>query len=298
MRKWTAVLAWLLALIALLTGCGGQSALSDGEQTATGEAEAAGTPDTAEAEEEADIIDDGRMRDEDFVEAVARALEARWDVSAAYTSETLAALSAAEYQDYLRRCVEAEESQLSSLTDYVFRDSDLGELAQTYYHALVLQRQGADYARTASLSEYNRTWILGYDYRVSVIYDLCRDFALRVDEPYEARLRELTAAYYDAKKQVAFYEWIEQLPASLQYTKDESNSSGESVCYSGVITNTTGYDIKSLSIEISFFNADGMILYQTSDWLSNLRDGQSALSTVYAGPDNYAGTEYMITIYQ
>ena len=241
---------------------------------------------------------DERKTDEEFVAAVSRALQARWDVSAGYSPADLAAMSAAEYQSYLRACVDAEEKELGSIVDYRFLDADLASLAQQYYHALSLQRGGAEYARTSALAEYNATWVLGYNYRVAALWDLTRDFSLKVEKDYSSRLEELLAAHHEAKKQVAFREMTDRLPGELVYEPDPAASDETRTCYVGWITNTTVYDIKSLSIGISFLDSDGNILAQTTDWISDLHAGQRARSVIYAPVGDYAGMEYSISVYQ
>ncbi len=280
--KKTALL--FLAIALLLSGC----ASPVSEPPAAEEPAPTATPEPP----------DERKTDEEFVAAVSRALQARWDVSAGYSPADLAAMSAAEYQSYLRACVDAEEKELGSIVDYRFLDADLASLAQQYYHALSLQRGGAEYARTSALAEYNATWVLGYNYRVAALWDLTRDFSLKVEKDYSSRLEELLAAHHEAKKQVAFREMTDRLPGELVYEPDPAASDETRTCYVGWITNTTGYDIKSLSIGISFLDSDGNILAQTTDWISDLHAGQRARSVIYAPVGDYAGMEYSISVYQ
>lgn len=280
MKKKTVFLFLLLAAL-LLAGCAPEPPASD----AAPEPEVTNAPDL-------------RRTDEEFVAAVGRALQARWDLSAGYMPQELAAMRPGEYQDYLRRCVAAEEAELGSILDYRFLDSELAALAQQYYYALSLQRGGAEFARTDSRQEYNDSWVLGYYYRVSALYELSRDFSLRVEDAYAARLTELLSAHYEAKKQIAFHELTVRLPETLVYEKDPSRSDGSQACYVGRIDNTTQYDIKSLSILVSFLDADGQILFQSSDWISDLRAGMSARSTVFAADEDYAGMQFSLSIYQ
>lgn len=280
--KKTALL--FLAIALLLSGCASPASEPPAAEEPTAEA----TPEPP----------DERKTDEEFVAAVSRALQARWDVSAGYSPADLAAMSAAEYQNYLRACVDAEEKELGSIVDYRFLDADLASLAQQYYHALSLQRGGAEYARTSALAEYNATWVLGYNYRVAALWDLTRDFSLKVEKDYSSRLEELLAAHHEAKKQVAFREMTDRLPGELIYEPDPAASDETRTCYVGWITNTTGYDIKSLSIGISFLDSDGNILAQTTDWISDLHAGQRARSVIYAPVGDYAGMEYSISVYQ
>ena len=140
--------------------------------------------------------------------------------------------------------------------------------------------------------------MLGYEYRVAVLSDLAQQYSLRVDEEYASRFAELIAPSYEAKKQIAFHEMIETLPEQIHYEEDIDQSDGTRTCYVGQITNITPYDIKSLSIDVSFLDENGRILYQTSDWISDLRAGQSARSTIFAGTEAYAGMQYAISIYQ
>ena len=280
--KKTALL--FLAIALLLSGCASPAS----EPPAAEEPAPTATPEPP----------DERKTDEEFVAAVSRALQARWDVSAGYSPADLAAMSAAEYQSYLRACVDAEEKELGSIVDYRFLDADLASLAQQYYHALSLQRGGAEYARTSALAEYNATWVLGYNYRVAALWDLTRDFSLKVEKDYSSRLEELLAAHHEAKKQVAFREMTDRLPGELVYEPDPAASDETRTCYVGWITNTTGYDIKSLSIGISFLDSDGNILAQTTDWISDLHAGQRARSVIYAPVGDDAGMEYSISVYQ
>ena len=273
-----------LAIALLLSGCASPAS----EPPAAEEPAPTATPEPP----------DERKTDEEFVAAVSRALQARWDVSAGYSPADLAAMSAAEYQNYLRACVDAEEKELGSIVDYRFLDADLASLAQQYYHALSLQRGGAEYARTSALAEYNATWVLGYNYRVAALWDLTRDFSLKVEKDYSSHLEELLAAHHEAKKQVAFREMTDRLPGELVYEPDPAASDETRTCYVGWITNTTGYDIKSLSIGISFLDSDGNILAQTTDWISDLHAGQRARSVIYAPVGDYAGMEYSISVYQ
>jgi len=287
MRKRAAVL--LIGIIWLLTGCGLPFSLPSDEEP---------------AEEQPAVVEttpeppDDRKTDEEFVAAVAKALQARWDVSAEYSASDLADMGAADYQAYLRRCVDAEEEQLGSIVDYRFMDSEVASLAQQYYHALSLQRSGSEYARTAEVSGFNSTWVLGYNYRVSAVWDLMQYFSLTVEEEYASRLAELTATHHEAKKQVAFHELIERLSGTLVYEKDPAQSDDVRTCYVGWIENTTEYDIRSLSIGVSFLDGNGNIIAQTSDWISDLRAGQGARSVIFAGIGEYAGMEYSISIYQ
>ena len=282
MKKRTVLLLTAIAL--LLSGCAAPAS----EPPAEAEPAPTATPEPP----------DERKTDEEFVAAVSRALQARWDAAAEYSAADLAAMSAAEYQSYLRGCVTAEEKELGSIVDYRFFDADLAALAQQYYHALSLQRNGAEYARTSALAEYNASWVLGYNYRVAVLWDLTQDFSLKVEKEYSPRLEELLAAHHEAKKQVAFHEMTARLPGELVYEADTAASDEAQTCYVGWITNTTEYDIKSLSIGISFLDSDGNILAQTSDWISDLHAGQRARSVIYAPVGDYAGMEYTISIYQ
>lgn len=271
------------ALLGMLSGC------------APGQSE----PETAEpVEETAQLEEDDRLSDEDFVAAAGRALEARWDVAAEYTAEELADMTASEYQAYLLECVSAEQESLGSVTDYLFHDTDLADVVARYYYALELQRSGAVYARTDSLTEYNDTWVLGYYNRVSAVYDLHSRFGLQVDERYEPALAEFIAPWYTAKKQAAFREFETVLPGLLHYELDAERSRGEELYYSAVFENTTGYTIGSITILVNCYDADGVVTLQTSDRAANLKPGESYRSTINTGEVEFTGMECFVTIDQ
>lgn len=233
------------------------------------------------------------LTDEDFISNLEKGLENRWDISDRDTT----LMSTSEAQEYLTECIEAETEEVLSMDRYTFEDKALESLAQQYFDALDLQKEGIKYAGTEDYTSYEQTFTMGYNYRITLIHQFYQDYGLTVGGKYQTTLDDVLAEYDVAAKQVAIQEYVNEISSTLNYTKDEEESDEYSTYYSAVIENTTGYTIDSLEIHLSFVDADGVTIEKTSDFISNFNAGAKYKSSIYVDVDEFDHIEYNVIAY-
>lgn len=233
------------------------------------------------------------LTDEDFISNLGKGLEDRWDISQKDTSM----MSISESQENISKCINAEEDALLSMDRYTFEDKALEELAQQYFDALDLQREGIQYAGTEQYTEYQQTFELGYYYRIVIINDLSENFGLTVGSKYQSTLDDMLAEYNFALETVSTQEYVNELMTTLNYTKDEEKSDDYSTYYSAVIENTTDFTIDSLEINLSFLDSEGVTIYQTTDYINDFKAGDKYRSSLYVDVDTFDHIEYKVTAY-
>lgn len=263
MKKGIVYLLLSLTLAVSLCGCGSTSGSSSTEANVS--------------------VEDEKKTDADFIVNLGKGLEARWTLtdSEEYSSEALEKMSLAEYQKADTLFVNAELDAIGDLSEYEFEDQELKQLAETYMRGLELQKEGIQYQGTTEYTKQQQTWELGYNYRAVCMTDLYNEYGLTVDEKFQDDLDNFVAQSSTAKKSIAVQEYVDELPNQVEYIKDEEKSDEWSTYYKAVIENTTDYEIDSLEIEIDFLDASGVVIYQTSDYLNNIKAGGKVQSSVY-----------------
>ena len=215
--------------------------------------------------------------DEDFVLNVAKGLEARWDLNDEYDTSSM---STSETQKADKEFINAEKNQIGKLSKYKFKDKDLKSIAEQYMNALDLQEEGIKYDGTDDYTNYNKTWSLGYNYRIVSIAKMVNDYGLTVDSKYQNTLDDMLAEEPTAKKDVEIQDFINNLQDTLTYTKDESQSDEYHNSYTAIIENTTNYKINSMDLQLDFLDASGVTIGQSNDYLSNIESGSKIQSTI------------------
>lgn len=233
------------------------------------------------------------LTDADFIANLGKGLEARWDLSGQDTSQ----MSISEEQAHLTKCIDAETQRLETIDRYIFEDTELEALAQQYFNALDLQREGVQYQGTEKYTEYGQTFELGYYYRIVLINQFYQNYGLTVGKNYQTTLEDMLAEKGIAEENVAIQEYINDLSSKLDYVKDEEKSDQYSTYYTALIENTTEYTIDSLEICLSFVDAEGVTVEQTSEYINDFTAGQKYKSTVYVGDTEFDHIEYSIKAY-
>lgn len=220
----------------------------------------------------------GPPSDQEFLENVTKALEARWKL----TDQTdTSSMSTSDLQKADQQFLDAETDVLGDKDQYEFKDTDLKDLADTYYKGLDLQKEGIQYQGTDDYTNQQKTWQLGYNYRIVAIHDLVEDYEIKVNSQYKATMDDMLAEYEVAKKNVAIQEYVNHLQDTLQYAKDDAKSDEYNTIYTAVIENTTEYTIDSLQIQLDFLDGSDVVLYQGYDSLSQIKPGAKVQSTIY-----------------
>ena len=205
--------------------------------------------------------------DTDFIDNLQKAVEARWALnqSSQYNETAMSGMSVSEQQKAYTLFVDTELEKIGNLDDYDFQDASIKELAETYVKGLNLQKEGVQYQGTEKYTELSQTWDLGYDYRVVALVELYNNHGFTVNEKYKSEIED----------------FVDDLSENINYSKDEENSDEWSTYYTAIIENTTEYPIDSLALDISFVDKDGVVVYQTSDYLQNIKAGSKVRSSVY-----------------
>ena len=273
-------ITWILIIVlslSLFGGCG------NAKTTEEAEADVGSTPPS----------------DADFIANLTKGLEARWELTNSDAYSDTSAMSTAEEQKADTLFVNAELDAIGNLDDYQFEDAELKALAETYMKGLNLQKDGIPYQGTNDSANLEKTWTLGYYYRVICIADFYHNYGLTVDEKYQQTLEDFVAESTTAKKEIAIQDFVNDLAATISYTKDEESSDEYSSYYTTVIENTTEYEISTLYIYVDFLDADGVVIYQGIDSIENFQPGTKVKSKVFcSNEDGQAETmQYKITAY-
>ena len=273
-------ITWILIIVlslSLFGGCG------NAKTTEEAEADVGSTPPS----------------DADFIANLTKGLESRWELSNSDAYSDTSAMSTAEEQKADTLVVNAELDAIGNLDDYQFEDAELKALAETYMKGLNLQKDGIPYRGTNDSASLEKTWYLGYYYRVICIADFYHNYGLTVDEKYQQTLEDFVAESTTAKKEIAIQDFVNDLAATISYTKDEESSDEYSSYYTTVIENTTEYEISTLYIYVDFLDADGVVIYQGIDSIENFQPGTKVKSKVFcSNEDGQAETmQYKITAY-
>ncbi len=215
--------------------------------------------------------------DEDFVLNVAKGLEARWDLN---DQDDTDSMSTSKLQKAYRSYIKAEKDQVGKLSKYKFKDKELKSIAEQYINGLELQEEGIQYVGTDNYSDQQKTWTLGYNYRIVSITKMAEDYGLTVDSKYQETLDDMIAEEPTAKRDVDIQDFVNNLQATLTYTKDESQSDEYHNSYTAIIENTTDYTINSMDLQLDFLDASGVTIGQSNDYLNDIAPGSKMQSTI------------------
>lgn len=223
------------------------------------------------------------LTDADFIANLEKAVEARWALnsSSQYNETAIEGMSALDKQKTYALFVDTELEMIKSLSSYDFQDTRVKELAEEYVNGLNLQKEGAKYFGTNQYTKFSQTWDLGYCYRSVVLAELYNSNELDINKKYQSELEALVSYAPEAKQNIAIQDFVDDLRSNINYAKDEERSDEWTTYYTAIIENTTEYPIDSLELDISFIDKDGVVIYQTSDYLQNIKSGAKVKSSVY-----------------
>lgn len=239
-----------------------------------------------------------KYADEQFIKDMSKGLQARWDLNEKDEKKEgydKIELQSQEYKDMMLSYIQKELDYTEKYTDEKFKDSKLQEYAVKYINLLkqhkdICQYIPVDYYRKY-LDEFNPI----YDERSKIIEDLVENYNLTVDKKHQDTLDEFKTNSQLVKDQDAMEESVKNMLANIQFT-EVSNEDGWKT-YQGVVENTTGKDISSLSVDINLKNADGVIVETTYDDVSNFTKGAKAQFEFYTDKD-FATTEVTASYYE
>ena len=239
-----------------------------------------------------------KYADKQFIKDMSKGLQARWDLSDADEEKDgydKIELQSQEYKDMMLSYIKAELDWIEKYTDEKFKDSKLQEYAVKYINLLKQHKDICQYIPVDYYGKYLDEFNPIYDERSKIIEDLVENYNLTVDKKHQDTLDEFKTNSQLVKDQDAMEESVKNMLANIQFT-EVSNEDGWTT-YQGVVENTTGKDISSLSVDINLKNADGVIVETTYDDVSNFTKGAKAQFEFYTDKD-FATTEVTASYYE
>lgn len=222
--------------------------------------------------------DEPDYADSDFLKAMAKGLEARWDVDDPDTPD----------KDHYTTLVDSELSGLEQYTSKMFKDTKLQELAIQYINLLKQQKEALDYYDVEP-EKYDKLWSEAYDQRSKIITQISQDYELPISSKYDDTLKEMTTNAKGVEEQEALDSEIEKMIETGEFSKKENYGAYECTL---VLTNTTGKEFDYFGIEANFLDKDGVIINSTGDGVNNWKPDTKVKFNFYV-PEKFK--EYEIT---
>lgn len=198
--------------------------------------------------------------DEDFLNAIAKGLEARWDIP-----ETEVEAGSKEDLEQSTEWVDAELNEVQEYTNATFEDTKLQELAIEYINLLKQQKEALDYL-TTDYDKYYDLWQEAYEQRTKVITEINNRYELPIDSEYADVLKEMATEAKGVEDQEQLEKDIEKMLADAKLKKQESYGNYECTL---TVTNITGEEFSDFETQINFLDKDGAVVESTSDWVNN-----------------------------
>lgn len=224
--------------------------------------------------------------DGQFMLAIAKGLQARWDLSDKTADPT-------EFS----KLIDAELAEIETFYEATFDNKRLGEIAVSYIDTLNESKDATRYYNN-NYMVYETKWNTARAARLHLIEELVNDFNLTVDEEYQDTLDELINDSQVYSEQEAFEAELASVveAAVLSVYPYRSEYDNEILWYDYYlsITNTTDQTLEYLGIDIQVLDSDGNIFSQGSAYFSNVEPGQSSVVDTYLGSNEYDYTGYTI----
>ena len=209
--------------------------------------------------------------DEAFVEAMTKALEARWDITDSDKMQSLDSDSREHYAA-LSSAIDAELNIVSEYRTAEFKDHALQELAIQYINKLEESKEIADSLPSKDDKLYDK-WTAVYDERTTLLQTLVNKYGLTVAEKWQYNLDDLLNNAKSVHKENEIKDKVNKLAASLKFEKKDY---GYGYCtYTTKFKNDTGLDFASLSFELDLLDADGTVIEQQGIYFDNVANGKS-----------------------
>lgn len=273
-RKWGTLVAITCAGMLVLNGCSSASTNS------------------GSAAEEIHYADD------DFMESLAKGLEARWALNATY-EETYGNDGALIGSDDMVKAytswAQVELDEVAEYADATFENKKLQEKAISYINCLNDQIESMDYAK-ADVEKWYEKWNAAYNERSKLIEDFVNDYGLTVSEKYESTLKDMLDNSSSVKEDEAEREAVNAIIDGITFEDSEDEGDGWKT-YSAVIENTSNMDFSDYQVVINLIDADGVIVSEEYASVSNFKRGQKAKLT-FSTDQKFSSTEIAVDYWQ
>lgn len=189
--------------------------------------------------------------DDEAMAVVADGLEARSDLIDKQIEDGEDTSTNAAYKE----AVQAELDVVEPLRDRQFEDPELQEDILSYINFLNDSMEVLDNYPTSDADFYTK-WTEVYNDRTSLLKKFVDDYDLTVDSEYQGVLEDLVANGAAAAKQSEIDEKIEALAGSIVFEKTDQGYGYFD--YTATVENTTGMNLKNVSLVLSLYDAEGV----------------------------------------
>lgn len=215
--------------------------------------------------------EDAQYADKNYLKDMRKGLEARWDYIDSGKGDQVSQKEA--YQ----KDVDLELEHIDKYTNESFRDSKLKQYALEYINAVKDQGEALEYPTGSE--KFYKAWDKAKTERSKLIVLINDKYDLKISDKYKKWLDEARAEAKEAKEESDIKSKLEEQIQNAEVTKvDRGFGSFE---YEVTLENTTKKTIKSCGINITFFDADGVVVGTTSDYTNDWKNGMKTKFTFY-----------------
>ena len=204
-------------------------------------------------------------KDAQFISSVQKGLEARWKTIDASPKQFSSTSQAAEYY---AKYADVELKAIGELSEYTFEDAQLSTLANEYVAALKNQLEGAPYYGTDN-NRYNSLYMnKGYYARAVILNKLVEEYGLTVSTHTDSFNSVLSSGkMYSALVSIL--------------SEDLTLESLGSPNYELLIENPSEYDFSNAALLLRCYDADGVVVDNTTTYLNNWAAGGKNRASFY-----------------
>lgn len=215
--------------------------------------------------------------DKEFVKDMGKGLEARWDLNKKDEKKPGykdILLQSKEYKEMMESYIAAELKYLKKYKNAKFKDSELQELAITYINYLNKSKKICKYIPVDYEGKYAEAAQSIYDGRSKIIEKMVSEYGLTVSKKYKETLDEFKTNSKLVKEEEDVKEKVDVMLKNAKF-KMTSDDYGYKT-YQAVITNNTGKDFESFSVDINLLDKKDVIIETMYDSLENFKNGAKA----------------------
>ncbi|MCA1063919.1 FxLYD domain-containing protein [Rossellomorea sp. AcN35-11] len=196
-----------------------------------------------------------------FIHDLEKALEKRWKYIDDVDNGKKVVEDDSEYMEELL----SFEKELYDYLDKDFNDPKLKAIATDYLDGLKAQEESTKYYNVDFI-KYDELWSKGYNSRSTSLLKLVEEYGLDLNEE---QFKDLKTNAQIVKKENKITENIEEMVRTINFT--EVKTEYDWTTYNTTLENTSGADLESFSIDINFFDAEGVIIgtayaYHDNTW--------------------------------
>ena len=219
--------------------------------------------------------------DDDFIKAMKKGLETRWDLTDADEKKDGyddIAVQSDEYKNMMLSYVQAEIDEVEKFKDKKFENSKLQEDAISYINLLNESKESCKYI-SVDYDKYAEQADDIYNRRITIIKDLIDNYGLKIDDKYKDIIDDFDTTMKMTQEDNANMEAVGNMTADLEMDS-QTDEFGDTTA-TGVLENNTGYDFDDFEVHFTLYDENGVVVDTPVDYLQNFTNGTKAQVEFY-----------------